>query len=75
MIRLLAPLAVMLTLGACSEALPGASYSLGSGIASYDDLRRATEQCNTRGGHIEPKNDGGDPAELSNYTCVIGKGN
>ncbi|MGE5501971.1 MAG: hypothetical protein ACM3W4_08590 [Ignavibacteriales bacterium] len=71
--RVLVPAALLL-LSACS-ALPSASYSLGSGIASYDDLRRATEECNGRGGHIQPKNDGGDPAELSNYTCVIGKGN
>jgi hypothetical protein len=70
--RILAP-AILLLLSACAVA-PSNSYSLGSGIASYDDLRRATEQCNTRGGRIVPKDDGGDPADLSNYTCVIGKG-
>ena len=72
MIRFLAS-AILLLLSACG-ALPSASYTLGSGIASYDDLRRATDECTARGGHIEPKNDGGDPADLSNYTCVIPKG-
>jgi hypothetical protein len=65
-------LAALLLLSACG-ALPSSSYSLGSGIASYDDLRRATETCNTRGGRIVPNDNGGDPADLSNYTCVIGK--
>jgi hypothetical protein len=65
--------AALLLLSACAMA-PDASYSLGSGIASYDDLRRATETCNARGGRIQPNNVGGDPADLSNYTCVIGKG-
>ena len=67
-------LTALLLLSACAVA-PSSSYSLGSGIASYDDLRRATETCNARGGHIQPNNDGGDPADLSNYSCVIGKGN
>jgi hypothetical protein len=70
--RLLAP-AILLLLSACGS-LPSASYTLGDGIASYDDLRRATETCNSRGGHIEPKDVGGDPADLSNYTCVIPRG-
>jgi len=66
--------AALLLLSACAAA-PTNSYSLGSGIASYDDLRRATEQCNARGGRIVPQDNGGDPAQLSNYSCVIGKGN
>ena len=69
--RRLVPL-MLLALGACASA-PNDSYSLGRGIASYDDLRRATETCNTRGGVIQPKSQG-DPAQLSNYTCVITKG-
>ena len=68
-------LTALLLLSACASVAPSSSYSLGSGIASYDDLRRATEQCNARGGRIVPKDDGGDPADLSNYTCMIGKGN
>ena len=51
-----------------------ASYSLGRGVVSYDELRRASDQCAGDGGKIESKQDGGDPAQLSNYTCVISKG-
>nr|WP_246263567.1 hypothetical protein [Caulobacter soli] len=50
------------------------SYSLGRGVVSYDELRRADEKCAAEGGKIEAKQDGGDPAQLSNYTCVISKG-
>ena len=50
------------------------SYSLGRGVASYDQLRRDSERCAADGGKIESKQDGGDPAQLSNYTCVISKG-
>jgi len=49
------------------------SYSLGRGVVSYDELRRANDQCAADGGKIEVKQDGGDPAQLSNYTCVIPK--
>jgi len=66
--------ALPLMLSACAAIAPDNSYSLGSGIASYDELKRATEECNSRGGRIVPKDVGGDPADLSNYTCVIGKG-
>jgi len=69
MIRLI-PL--LLLLGACSTQADD-SYSLGRGIVSYDELRRASETCKARGGVIEPKSQG-DPAQLSNYTCVIAKG-
>jgi hypothetical protein len=47
------------------------SYSLGDGIVSYDDLRREGDKCKASGGTIRAKQDGGDPAQLSNYTCVI----
>jgi hypothetical protein len=50
------------------------SYSLGRGTVSYDQLRRDSEKCAADGGKIEAKQDGGDPAQLSNYTCVISKG-
>jgi hypothetical protein len=49
------------------------SYSLGRGTASYDQLRRDSEKCAADGGKIEAKQDGGDPTQLSNYTCVIPK--
>jgi len=49
------------------------SYSLGRGIVSYDELRRASETCAADGGKIEAKQNGGDPAQLGNYTCVIPK--
>ena len=63
-------------LTACaSDAAPAkTSYSLGRGVVSYDELRRASDQCVVDGGKIEAKQDGGDPAQLSNYTCVISKG-
>jgi hypothetical protein len=47
------------------------TYSLGRGVVNYDELRRANAQCAADGGKIEAKQDGGDPAQLSNYTCVI----
>ena len=52
----------------------GQSYSLGNGVVSYDELRRAGDQCKASGGVIQAKQDGGDPAQLSNYSCVIPKG-
>lgn len=61
-----------LTLAACQAvSAPDRSYSLGEGIVSYDDLRRAGDKCKAEGGVIQSKQDGGDPAQLSNYTCVI----
>ncbi|WP_299015632.1 hypothetical protein [uncultured Caulobacter sp.] len=61
-----------LTLTACQAvSAPDRSYSLGDGVVSYDDLRRAGEKCKADGGVIQSKQDGGDPAQLSNYTCVI----
>jgi hypothetical protein len=50
------------------------SYSLGRGVVNYDELRRANDKCTADGGKLEAKQDGGDPAQLSNYTCVIPKG-
>jgi len=61
-----------LTLTACQAiAAQERSYSLGDGIVSYDDLRREGDKCKASGGTIRAKQDGGDPAQLSNYTCVI----
>ena len=78
---LMAPVAATLGLGfvlagcATDEAPPvKTSYSLGRGTVSYDELRRASEQCAVDGGKIQAKQDGGDPAQLSNYSCEISKG-
>lgn len=61
--------------GCASSAAPDkTSYSLGRGVVSYDELRRASDKCVADDGKIEAKQDGGDPAQLSNYTCVISKG-
>lgn len=59
-------------LAACQAvSVPDRSYSLGDGVVSYDDLRREGDKCKASGGTIQAKQDGGDPAQLSNYTCVI----
>lgn len=63
-----------LALTACATddvASAKTSYSLGRGVVSYDELRRASDKCAADGGKIEAKQDGGDPAQLANYTCVI----
>jgi hypothetical protein len=59
-------------LSACQAVTsPDRSYSLGDGVVSYDDLRRSGDKCKGDGGTIRFKQDGGDPAQLSNYTCVV----
>ncbi len=63
----------MLSACAAEPASPH-SYSLGRGVVNYDELRRAGDQCKADGGVLEAKQDGGDPAQLSNYTCSIPKG-
>ena len=65
-------LALALT-GCATDGSTPSSYSLGRGTASYDQLRRDSEKCAADGGKIEAKQDGGDPTQLSNYTCVIPK--
>lgn len=71
----LAGLALALTGCATDGAAPAkASYSLGRGTASYDQLRRDSDRCAADGGKIEAKQDGGDPTQLANYSCVIPKG-
>jgi hypothetical protein len=72
----LAGLMLAAGLAGCASASPlDSSYSLGRGVVNYDELRRAGEKCKADGGVIQAKQDGGDPAQLSNYTCVIAKGN
>ena len=63
----------LLALSACGTPQTD-SYALGRGVANYDELARATEDCRARGGTIKPPTNGGDPTQLSNYTCVIAKG-
>jgi outer membrane murein-binding lipoprotein Lpp len=72
----LAAVALGLALAGCASdaGAPKASYSLGRGTASYDQLRRDSERCTADGGKIEAKQDGGDPTQLANYTCVMPKG-
>ncbi|HQR88716.1 MAG: hypothetical protein B7Z44_09740 [Caulobacter sp. 12-67-6] len=63
------------SLAACSATTASdKSYSLGRGVVNYDELRRAGDKCKVEGGALQAKQDGGDPAQLSNYTCVIPKG-
>ena len=47
------------------------SYSLGRGLVTYDEMRRAKAQCTEAGGTVRPKDVGGDMAQLSNYVCDI----
>ena len=64
-----------LALSACQAvSAPDRSYSLGEGIVSYDDLRRAGDKCKAEGGAIRFTQAGGAPAQLANYTCVIPRG-
>jgi hypothetical protein len=51
----------------CSSTL---TEPLGTGIASYDNLRTANAACVARGGQVKPRADG-DPAQLADYSCVI----
>jgi hypothetical protein len=48
------------------------SYGLDSGAATYDRLKAATEQCQTKGGQIRLKKEYGGQ-NLSDYECVIGR--
>ncbi|MDQ0462993.1 hypothetical protein QO010_000741 [Caulobacter ginsengisoli] len=72
--------ALLLGLGACATdgTSPTAqasdqSYTLGSGLMSYDGFRRATDLCKSRGGEVRPKDEGGDMAQMSNYICFVPK--
>jgi hypothetical protein len=68
-------IAGLLALCACAAASEApSSYSLGRGVVSYDELRRVGDKCEADGGKIVANANGGDPAQLSNYTCVIPKG-
>jgi predicted kinase len=47
------------------------SYELDHGVASYDNLKAATDKCHADGGQIVLKS-GYDNRELSNYECKLG---
>ena len=69
-----AVLLALVLLGACAtqpDANPG-SYTLGRGLVTYDELKRAKDKCVEAGGTVRPYGDGGDQYQLSNYQCVIG---
>ncbi len=57
-----------------AQGAKGRSYTLDEGPADYDSLHRATELCKSRGGSLVPVKDA-DLTELSDYSCVIPKGN
>ncbi|HWA63674.1 MAG TPA: hypothetical protein VG939_20015 [Caulobacteraceae bacterium] len=65
---MLAILSIASALSACAQ-----SYGLNEGDASYDAIRRASDDCKAKGGVIQLKK-GGDVTELSDYECKIGKG-
>jgi hypothetical protein len=70
--RPFAALSLLLMLAACAgiEAKVQ-SYPLGRGLVTYDELRRAKEQCTAAGGVVRPVDAGGDMSQLSNYLCEI----
>ncbi|HEX6859183.1 MAG TPA: hypothetical protein VF138_03145 [Caulobacteraceae bacterium] len=65
-----AVLPLLLLLSACATQT---SYSLGDGIASYDELKRATAECQAKGGTVRPGGQG-DTTRLNYYNCVIPRG-
>ena len=70
--RAASALCLLLLLRACAGLdAKMESYSLGRGLVTYDDMRRAKEQCAAAGGVVRPKDAGGDVAQLSNYICEI----
>ena len=50
----------ILLLAACGTVQTD-SYALDRGVATYDELARATATCRARGGTIRPPGNGGDP--------------
>jgi len=70
--RIAAALSLLLVLGACASMQAKIeSYPLGHGLVTYDEMRRAKEQCAAAGGIVRPINVGGDMSLLSNYLCEI----
>jgi hypothetical protein len=44
----------------------------GEGDASYDAVKRASDDCKARGGTLQLKS-GGDSQKLSDYECKMGR--
>jgi hypothetical protein len=60
--RAVAILAMCGTLAAC------AGVTNEGGIANYDALRKATADCEAKGGELKLQN-GGDPEVISDFSC------
>jgi hypothetical protein len=56
----------MLALAACETSANE------GGIANYDALRQASQQCQAQGGHLVLK-PGGDNENIQDYACEKGK--
>lgn len=56
-------MSAILTLAGCASG-PQSS----GGYATYDDLRRATDACAAKGGHLALVRNG-DARDLQDYTC------
>ena len=61
--RTLAAMALALALAACADG-----PSPDGGVATYDALRKAHDDCAAAGGVLTLK-DGGDSREIEDYTC------
>jgi hypothetical protein len=56
----------LLTLAACeTPANEG-------GVADYDELHKASQQCQAQGGHLVLQKNG-DPENIQDYACEKGK--
>ncbi len=72
MSRALTTLTLLILLGACAGTTAKMeSYTIGRGLVTYDEMRRAQAECESAGGVVRPKDVGGDMAELGNYLCEI----
>ena len=62
---------LVLAASGCAGVTDG-SYALDSGSATYDGLKAATEQCQTKSGHIHLRKEYGGQ-NLSDYDCVLSR--
>jgi hypothetical protein len=70
--RALTTLTLLVLLGACAGTTAAMeSYTIGRGLVTYDEMRRAKAECESAGGVVRPKDAGGDMAQLGNYVCAI----
>jgi hypothetical protein len=58
---------------ACALLSLGACAAYGEGEASYDAVKRASDDCKARGGTLQLKADG-DSQKISDFECKMGKG-